>query len=93
MPEASVEPCGRQAFGVPVWPDFGAFRASGVRPDLLVIASPIAFHGVQTCSALELGVAVLCEKPVAATLDDVRRMRAGTEPRARRLWVLGRLSR
>ena len=73
--------------GVPVWPDFGAFRASGVRPDLLVIASPIAFHGVQTCSALELGVAVLCEKPVAATLDDVRRMRTARDAAGRLLAI------
>ncbi len=42
--------------------------------DLVVLSSPIQWHMPQTCLALEHGVAVLCEKPAAGTIQDVRRM-------------------
>lgn len=60
--------------GVPFWPDFAAFRSSGVRPDLVVICSPIQFHCEQTCAALSQGLSVLCEKPVAGSLAEAERM-------------------
>ncbi|OGD22825.1 MAG: hypothetical protein A2W03_03570 [Candidatus Aminicenantes bacterium RBG_16_63_16] len=42
--------------------------------DLAIISSPIQFHCEQTCLALERGCFVLCEKPPAATVQEVRRM-------------------
>jgi len=50
--------------------DFYARRGA----DLAIIASPIHFHCDQTCLALERGNHVLCEKPPAATVQEVRRM-------------------
>jgi predicted dehydrogenase len=42
--------------------------------DLAVISSPPQYHCPQTCLALSLGSHVLCEKPAAATLQEVDRM-------------------
>lgn len=43
-------------------------------PRLLFIATPIQFHFAQICFALENGSHVLCEKPAAATADQVKRI-------------------
>lgn len=42
--------------------------------DLAVISSPIQFHCEQACLALSHGSNVLCEKPVAATIQEVGSM-------------------
>jgi len=42
--------------------------------DLVIVSSPIHRHAHQTCLALSRGSHVLCEKPAAATIDDVDRM-------------------
>ena len=44
--------------------------------DLLIVASPPAWHAEQACTALAAGVAVLCEKPMALTVADAERMAA-----------------
>jgi predicted dehydrogenase len=49
-----------------------AVTADGV--DAVVIASPTFTHADVAAAALEAGRFVLCEKPLAATLDDARRV-------------------
>lgn len=44
--------------------------------DLAIIASPVRFHCEQVIAALEAGSAVLCEKPMAATLQECQQMNA-----------------
>jgi len=44
------------------------------KADLAVISSPIHFHSEQTCLALENGSHVLCEKPAAPTIQEVKKM-------------------
>ena len=44
--------------------------------DLVVVCSPIHYHCEQTCAALAAGCAVLCEKPLAATVAEARAMAA-----------------
>src|SRR5205823_3007118 len=44
------------------------------RIDLMMIVTPIHLHASQTCFALERGAHVLCEKPVAGTVNDALRM-------------------
>ena len=64
--------------GVPIFADLEAFYA-GAAADLVVIASPIHHHRAQTLTALANGSGVLCEKPAAATIQDVREMAAAAE--------------
>src|SRR6186997_1054989 len=44
------------------------------KPMLVVLATPIGQHCPQTCLALSRGSHVLCEKPVAATIQEVHKM-------------------
>lgn len=52
--------------------------------DLLIVASPPAFHAEQACATAAAGIAVLCEKPMALTVGDAERMveaaRSGAAP-------------
>jgi predicted dehydrogenase len=59
--------------GVAIHRTLDEFYAGG-RSDLAIISSPIQFHADQTCLALERASHVLCEKPVAATIQEARRM-------------------
>ena len=67
---------GLRAEGVPAFPTLAEFKRAGVPADLAVISSPIAFHAGQSCEAMAMGVNVLCEKPMAATIQDAYRMQA-----------------
>ncbi|MGB7295832.1 MAG: Gfo/Idh/MocA family oxidoreductase [Candidatus Aminicenantales bacterium] len=73
-----------QALGIPVFKTLEEFY-SRHQADLAIIASPIHFHSAQTCLALAQGSRVLCEKPAAATVQEVRRMQAAE--RSARSWV------
>lgn len=42
--------------------------------DAVIISTPPAFHCEQSCQFLEQGVHVLCEKPLAITVEDAVRM-------------------
>ncbi|HRX42103.1 MAG TPA: Gfo/Idh/MocA family oxidoreductase [Clostridia bacterium] len=47
--------------------------------DLVIISSPIQLHVSQTIEALENGSNVLCEKPIAATIQDALKMQEASE--------------
>jgi len=47
--------------------------------DLVIISSPIQLHVTQTIKALENGSNVLCEKPIAATIQDALKMQDAAE--------------
>jgi predicted dehydrogenase len=69
---------------IPVLATLEEFYARS-QADLAIIASPIQFHSAQTCIALSHGSYVLCEKPAAATVQEVRGMQAAE--RSARRWV------
>ncbi len=75
----------RQA-GVPVYPTLEALFAEQTA-DLAVIASPIPLHEAQAVTALQNGAHVLCEKPIAATLQEALRMDAAATAANRRLGI------
>ncbi|MBC8120294.1 MAG: Gfo/Idh/MocA family oxidoreductase [Gemmatimonadaceae bacterium] len=52
-------PAARPAYRV------GELREQGI--ELVIVASPVRFHAEQAIQALESGISVLCEKPMAAT--------------------------
>jgi predicted dehydrogenase len=58
------------------------------KPDLLMMATPIHLHAPHTCWALDQGSNVLCEKPLAATVRDARRI-AAAEKLADRFVAIG----
>lgn len=62
-----------RALGLPFYDTLDAFYADHTA-DLAVISSPIHLHTPQTCTALEHGSAVLCEKPLGATIQEMHRM-------------------
>jgi predicted dehydrogenase len=62
-----------EAAEIPIYPDLESFYAEGTA-DLVVIAAPIPLHRPFTNTALAHGSSVLCEKPVAATVQDARAM-------------------
>jgi len=62
-----------RAMGVPVFAALDGFYRNRTA-ELAVVSSPIQYHAGQTCLALAKGSHVLCEKPVAATIGEVRRM-------------------
>ncbi len=74
--------------GVPVFPDLDAMYKE-IKPDLVIIAAPIHLHTPMACKALEMGSHVLCEKPLAATLDDARTIRGAVESSGARQVAVG----
>jgi predicted dehydrogenase len=62
-----------QSSKIPIYRTLEDFY-SRLTSDLAIISSPIHFHCDQTCLALGRGSDVLCEKPPAATVQEVRRM-------------------
>ena len=44
------------------------------KPDVVHVCSPNSFHAEQAIAAFEAGAHVLCEKPMATSSDDCRRM-------------------
>jgi len=55
--------------GIPIYADLEEYL-NQEQVDVMVISSPIHLHATQTRLALAHGAAVMCEKPVAATLDE-----------------------
>lgn len=55
--------------GVRVVPSFDEAETFE-KPDLFIISSPIQFHAPQSVMAFGLGARILCEKPLAATVQD-----------------------
>jgi predicted dehydrogenase len=52
----------------------GSQQLDAVELDGIVIATPSALHAAQSIAALERGVAVFCQKPLARTADEARRV-------------------
>ena len=73
--------------GIPVYTDMEEMYKH-CQPELVFIATPIHFHCRQVCFALEHGSNVLCEKPIAATLADAKKM-LETEKRTNRFVAIG----
>ncbi|MDQ8194520.1 Gfo/Idh/MocA family oxidoreductase [Coraliomargarita sp. SDUM461004] len=84
---AIIDPCPEKAVdwpylkerGLPQYASVEAFVDDPVAVDLAVIASPISFHAQQACALLKAGINVLCEKPIAATLEEVADMKAARD--------------
>lgn len=74
--------------GATLYSDLEEFYGSGGRADLVIISSPIHFHASQTILALKNNSNVLCEKPVAATVQDAMEM-SETEDKSSKMVAIG----
>lgn len=63
-----------EARGLPILPDIAALERAGA--DAIYVATPNHLHRPAVEQAAELGLPVLCEKPMAATLADAEAMAA-----------------
>jgi predicted dehydrogenase len=77
-----------QAQGVPIYPSLDALLAGGEAVDVVTVPTSIYSHAALTIRALEGGRHVYCEKPAAATVQEVDAMIAARE-RAGRLCAVG----
>lgn len=64
--------------GIPLYNSLEEFYQSN-EADLAIISSPIHYHSKQTCLALSHNSNVLCEKPVCATVEELREMIAARD--------------
>ena len=70
----------------PVRSSVEEFYAEGHHADLAVIASPIHWHVPQSVVALARGSAVLCDKPLGATIQEARELVGARDKSGR--WVM-----
>ncbi len=62
-----------EELNVPIFSDLETFLKQSP-PDLMLLATPIHLHARQAIQSMKSGSHVLCEKPLAATVADARRM-------------------
>jgi scyllo-inositol 2-dehydrogenase (NADP+) len=73
--------------GVEVLPDVGALWRRAEDADLVVVAAPNRAHAPVALAALEAGLPVVVDKPLAATAADGRRLQEAAEARSLMLAV------
>lgn len=74
---------GARAFG-----DIDALLKSDGHVDLLSVCTPNGLHAEHTVKALEAGINVLCEKPMAISVADCRKMIDAAERNNRKLFIV-----
>jgi predicted dehydrogenase len=77
-----------ESLGVPVCETVDGFYDAGHQADLAVVVSPIHMHVPQSIAALGRGSSVLCDKPIAATIQETRALAAARD-RAGRFVLVG----
>ncbi|MBL8300971.1 MAG: Gfo/Idh/MocA family oxidoreductase [Rhodanobacteraceae bacterium] len=92
----STDPAASREFGITLGlapershPDYRALLAAEAalppqeRIDLLAVVTPNASHCEIACAALERGIAVFCEKPLATTVEEARQIAEASRRNAR----------
>ncbi len=63
-----------ERYGISIHSDLSSLYNDKQHPNLMMLATPIHLHAQQACWSLQHGSNVLCEKPLAATVRDARRI-------------------
>jgi predicted dehydrogenase len=87
MPELAKQWPELQAQKIPNYANVNDFLASETEIDLAIISSPIAFHAEQSSALLNAGIHVLCEKPIAATMQEAKQMQQARDASGRFLEI------
>lgn len=87
--EESLNKVCRQ-YGIRGWTNYEALLSQ--KPDFVVVAVPTALHCEITIRALNEGIHVLVEKPIAATVSEAEQIVKAAES-ARKLLVVGHIER
>lgn len=66
-------------YGIGAWFDDHKKMYDIIKPDAVVIATPHTLHAEHSLAALERGIHVLCEKPMATSWDDCLAMVAASQ--------------
>ena len=72
-PAPLVKGAGKAGFSPKVYDDWKAMLAE-VSPDLVAVDGPFDRHAEMAAWALERGIHVFCEKPIALTLEDLEKV-------------------
>jgi len=76
---ADLQPaCFRGADGIASFDDLGRMLDE-TRPDVLHVCSPHGFHAGHAIEAIKRGIHVICEKPLATTVEDAQRLMEASE--------------
>jgi predicted dehydrogenase len=71
---ADLQPAGfRGGDGIASFDDLGRMLDE-TSPDVLHVCSPHGFHAAHALEAIKRGIHVICEKPLATTVDDAQRL-------------------
>jgi predicted dehydrogenase len=73
--------------GVHTYPEFADMLAKEKDLDGVVVITPNFLHADATVAALSAGLHVLCEKPMATTVQDANRMLAASEKSGKQLQI------
>lgn len=76
-----------EKYGVKAYSEMSELLAAE-RPDIAVICTPNGLHAAHSILALEAGCHVLCEKPLAITVSDARRMLETAAQCSKKLFVV-----
>ena len=60
-----------KAMNVPYFADIKDMYASGIKPQLCLVSTPIQFHKAQILECLKEGSSVVCEKPMTGNAEDI----------------------
>lgn len=86
LPERCSE--AMETYGVPrSYESFEAMLAGEPEADFLVLTSPTCFHREQAIAAMERGLDIFCEKPLAGSLRDAEEMVAVMRKLGRKIMV------
>jgi len=75
-----------QAHGVPGHSDYATMLET-VRPDVVHVCTPHNQHADPAITALQRGINVICEKPLASTMDDGERLAAAAAASTARIGI------
>lgn len=92
---AGIDPCAANTpqfallkeRGIPVYASLDEFHARHAPADLALVATPLHTHAPLTIKALAHGSHVLCEKPAAPTIQEVREMIAARDKAGRNVFI------